>query len=884
MALDRIVDLPRLGLMRRKPGFIALADHARDAGQWELAARLFARALRRNPRNPPIWVQYGHALKESGELRDPDKLARAEVAYRRALSLDPGAADPHLHLGHVLKLQGKTNDAEASYLRAFAIDPSLSHPLHELGTLGWSDAQTSELTRLAAHEPVDAGYTTFRHLNSGINAESYELPQGLRDYIIERFGDDTISPVQYLMGIVSLYEENAKNFVASQHCVDLLVQLKRLARDLDPKRPIDVSIILPIYNGLVFTLTCLYSLLATPTQLRFEVLIGDDASTDGSRFLLSSIGGRVIHIRHATNVGFLLNCNVTSTHARGRFIVVLNNDTIVLPGWLDELIGTFDSHSNVGYVGSKLLNSDGTLQEAGGILWSDGSAWNYGRNQDPCLAEFNYAKEVDYCSGTSLAIPTNIWKTLGGFDPAFAPAYCEDSDLAFRARAIGMKTYYQPFSELIHHEGKSNGRDTSTGIKAYQISNSEKLWDRWRTSLESEHLSAGHNVFLARDRTRLRPHILVVDHYVPQWDRDAGSRTIYNFLTLFLDAGFHVSFWPDNLCWDPIYAKTLQQLGVEVISTWRYVGRFNEWIKSNGNFLKYIFLSRPNTSTTYIDVVKDSSTAAVLYYGHDLHWRRLEMEYDITKDPAILADLEHTRVQEDAVCRRADVIFYPSEEECRIIRQRIPDKQVARVPAYLFDRGTTDEARQRIVLHRDRDSFSLLFVGGFSHKPNVDGIVWFIEEIFPRLRKRNNKFRLTVIGSNAPPAVLNLASDDIALAGQVEDQELRRLYRNAAVAIVPLRFGGGVKLKVIEGFANGIPVVSTSVGLQGIEDGDRLAFVADETTDFAEQVSLACSDHELARAKCRRALEYVEEMYSRHAMSRSFSPYVTELKGSMTSI
>ncbi len=161
MALDRIVPRPRLGLVRRKPDAITIADRARDAGQWELAAQLYRKALDRDPRNPPIWVQYGHALKESGELRDFDKLAQAELAYRRALLLDPTAADPHLQLGHVLKLQGKTEEAQAAYLRAFALDPSVPHPLHELSGLGWSEAQVVEFRRLAGAADVERGPSTY---------------------------------------------------------------------------------------------------------------------------------------------------------------------------------------------------------------------------------------------------------------------------------------------------------------------------------------------------------------------------------------------------------------------------------------------------------------------------------------------------------------------------------------------------------------------------------------------------------------------------------------------------------------------------------------------------------------------------------------------------
>src|SRR5271166_6283777 len=150
MALRRMVNPPRRGLRREKSDVITLADRARDAGQWELAAGLYRKALDRYPRNAGVWVQYGHALKESGELRDPDKLAQAELAYRTALSLDPGVADTHLQVGHVLKLQGKTSEAEAAYLRAFALDPSMPYPQEELTGLGWSEVNLAELRGLVA--------------------------------------------------------------------------------------------------------------------------------------------------------------------------------------------------------------------------------------------------------------------------------------------------------------------------------------------------------------------------------------------------------------------------------------------------------------------------------------------------------------------------------------------------------------------------------------------------------------------------------------------------------------------------------------------------------------------------------------------------------------
>ncbi len=137
----------RSSMRRRKEGLITHADRAQRARQWPLAARLYRRALDRNPDNPPIWVQYGHALKESGSFPD------AEAAYRRALGYDSTIADSHQQLGQVLKLQDRTEEAQAAYLHAFALDPSLPHAPQELVGLGWSERALTELKLLAEPTP-----------------------------------------------------------------------------------------------------------------------------------------------------------------------------------------------------------------------------------------------------------------------------------------------------------------------------------------------------------------------------------------------------------------------------------------------------------------------------------------------------------------------------------------------------------------------------------------------------------------------------------------------------------------------------------------------------------------------------------------------------------
>jgi lipopolysaccharide biosynthesis protein len=130
--------------MRRKPSVITLADQARDAGQWDVAVGYYREALRRKPRNPPIWVQYGHVLKQAGHL------AQAEQAYRTSLAYDWYNADSHVHLGHALKIQGKTREARAAYLQAIALNPSLNRASFEFAQLGWSQGHLSELHNMLA--------------------------------------------------------------------------------------------------------------------------------------------------------------------------------------------------------------------------------------------------------------------------------------------------------------------------------------------------------------------------------------------------------------------------------------------------------------------------------------------------------------------------------------------------------------------------------------------------------------------------------------------------------------------------------------------------------------------------------------------------------------
>lgn len=709
-----------------------------------------------------------------------------------------------------------------------------------------------------------------------LSTGEYWLPHRLRDVIVDRYGEKAIDLFSYLFSVIDKFSDTPDAFAGSQDAELLLQRAKALSAVTVQGRP-TASIIIPVYNNLLYTLTCIVSILESASAYSFEIIVADDRSSDATDQVIPSIGGMVRHVRHAENLGFLRNCNAAARFAAGEYVVLLNNDTIVFPGWLDHLIEAMDADERIGFIGSKLLNGDGTLQEAGGIFWADGSAWNYGRDSDSLLPEFNYLKDTDYVSGASIALPTTVWSRLGGFDEAFSPAYCEDSDIAFRVRQAGLRTVYQPLSALVHHEGRTHGRDVTAGVKAYQVINQEKLLKRWGDTLKAENFANGTELFVARDRSRNKPHIVIVDHYMPQWDQDAGSRTMFHFIRAFVNRGFQVTFWPDNLFEDRTYTPQLQKLGVEVIYGYQYGGRFNHWLQQNQKYLDYAFLSRPHIAESYIDAVEHHGVRTI-YYGHDLHCMRARSEYALTGAREVLKEAELWETREVSISRRSDVVMYPGIEEIEFMVSRLPEGHVViRPPITIFDDAEFEAAEAAIDDQSEVDPYALMFVGGFAHGPNSDGITWFLDEIWPLLRAADSRFSVKIGGSKMPASLRERSEPGVTMLGRLSEEELLNLYRRSGVSIVPLRFGGGIKGKVIEAFARGISVVMTEIGAQGIPEAQDMGFVSNTPRDFADAVITAAGDREKALAQAHRAVDFLRRFYSEEAFCSLLGTEVPEL-------
>ncbi|MCM1525813.1 MAG: glycosyltransferase [Bacteroides sp.] len=618
-----------------------------------------------------------------------------------------------------------------------------------------------------------------------------------------------------------------------------------------------VSIVIPVYNQFEYTYNCLESILKNSGDIPYEVIVADDRSTDLTKDLEKIAEGiTVLHNRE--NLRFLLNCNNAAKQAKGKYILFLNNDTQVQPDWLAPLVSLIERDEKIGMVGSKLVYPDGRLQEAGGIIWGDGHAWNYGNGQNPEQPEFNYVKEADYISGAAIMIRADLWRKIGGFDERFAPSYCEDSDLAFEVRRHGYKVLYQPLSVVVHFEGRSNGTDIHSGLKQYQVINSDKLKEKWADEFAKQSQTES-DLFHAKDRSQNKKTILVIDHYVPMFDKDAGSRTIWQYINMFIDKGYNVKFMGDNFYPHEPYTTALQQIGVEVLYGPWYAQNYRQWILDNKENIDFAFLNRPHITEKYIDLLKDETDIKCIYYGCDLHCMRIRREYELCHDPKLLAEARDWEKREFAIMRKTDVNYYPSCVEIEQIHKTDPSIQAKTFDIYVYDKF-----RENIPFDFSKRE-GIVFVGGFGHPPNEDAVLWFAEQVFPEIRRKCD-IPFYVVGANPTEQVKKLDGNGIHVKGFVTDDELAELYDTCRMAVIPLRYGAGVKGKVIEALYYGIPMVTTSVGIEGISGAEQFVEIADTAELFARKtVDLYNNTEELSRT-VRVYQNYVKEHCSVEAV------------------
>jgi len=620
--------------------------------------------------------------------------------------------------------------------------------------------------------------------------------------------------------------------------------------DVGP-RP-DVSVVICAYGKVGMTLECLWAIHESQgsNAARVEVIVVDDASPDDTTAVLAQLRGLKL-VSLTSNEGYLGAANRGIEAASGRHILLLNNDTLPQGRWIDPLLETLERRG-AGAVGCKLVFDDGSVQEAGSIIFSDGSGWNYGRGMRPDDPRVGFERRVDYCSAAALLVDGTFLRDRGGFDERYRPAYYEDTDLCFAIREAGREVWFQPASIVVHLEGQSHGTDTASGIKKHQAINRDVFRARHAAALELQQEPSPESVGVARERVRGR--VIVVDNEVPTPDRDSGSLRQFSLMQSMVDSGWGVTFLPVNGWRREPYTSRLERAGIEVLGTqdqwWSHLAEVAPSVT-------HVWLSRPNVTRDFLDKFRAALPEATIVYDTvDLHFLREQRGAEVLHDPSAESASRRLRQLEVGLMRQADRVVVVSPVEQALLRDE------ERVEADVVP--NVHQRHHGWVSPTSRDG--LLMVGSFRHPPNVDAAKWLASEIMPLVRQQRPDVTLRLVGADAPPSVLALAElDGVEVVGWVAD--LTPEYARARVIVAPLRFGAGLKGKVGEALAYGVPLVLTPVAAEGMDlVHEQHALVHEDPAGFASSVVRLIDDDSIWRILSAGGREFAAARYSPEAV------------------
>ena len=612
-----------------------------------------------------------------------------------------------------------------------------------------------------------------------------------------------------------------------------------------------VSIIIPVYNQAAHTLACLRALAAHPPEASCEVLVIDDGSSDQTTEWLPQIDGLRYEVRQH-NGGFIHACNDGVARSRGEYVVLLNNDTVPQSGWLDQLLQTFHKQADAGLVGSQLLYPDGRLQESGAVLFNDGSAWSYGRFEAADDPRYSALRDSHYCSGAAVMLRRSLWDALGGLDTRYCPAYYEDADLAMRVRQHGLRVMVQPASQVVHDEGTSHGTDVRSGLKAHQIRNQHTFAQRWASELAS-HPAPG-SVPSPALLHRRQAQVLIIDEALPQPDRDSASLRLSHLLQLLRQQGAHVVLLATSAAAGNAGAASLRRAGVE---TWpaASIGSLGRWLGQHGPRFSSVMLVRHHLAQASLPLVRQHAPQArVIFDTVDLHYIRESRGAELADDDTLRAEAARTRKRELAVMAQADITVLVSAAEQAQLRIDAPQVKTALI-------SNLHQQRHDCPGHAQRRD--LVFVGGFGHPPNVDGVSWLLREVQPLIHAALPDVVLHVIGQDPPEDLCALGASlpGVRIHGYIAD--IDPYMDGCRIALAPLRFGAGVKGKVNLSMAHGQPVVATSCAAEGmhLRDGQDV-LIADSSQDFAAAVIRLYHDPLLWQQLATAGLENIQQHFS----------------------
>jgi len=578
-----------------------------------------------------------------------------------------------------------------------------------------------------------------------------------------------------------------------------------------------------------------------------EVIIVDNASTDETADLLTRVNGARV-IRNATNLGFTLAINIGAKAARGDFVLFVNNDAALEPDAIRHLVETARRSRSIGAVGGKLVYPDGRLQEAGSIIWSDGSCRAYGRGSDPGAPEYNFEREVDFCSAALLLTRRAVFEELGGFDERYRPAYYDDADYCVRVWSAGHSVVYQPKAAAIHYEFGSTSPEASMELQLGRRPLFVSTHRRWLASQSP----SGENLLPARSHPHGQPAVLVVDDAVPDPRMGSGFPRAAALVRTLSELGFLVTLYVTNQK-EPAPPSNEECEAVEVI---RGGPASLRTFLASPRHHRFVIVSRPH-NMQYVKAAVGSDLSALgapcIYDAEAIYALREIARRRLIGRPMDEADGQALLDAERALTRGCQAVLTVSEAE----RQLLTAADVPNV--FVVSHAIRPRPTSNVFERRQ----SILFVGAFSaESPNEDAVMFFCRDVVPPLRSVNGcAAPIVVAGADIPETLMSFGGRAISWHPQVDD--LTALYEDARVFVAPTRYSAGISLKVVEAAARGVPVVGTSLVAQQLGwVAGREMLTADAPDDFAAAIALLYTDRELWLRLREAALQRVSTDYS----------------------
>jgi GT2 family glycosyltransferase len=587
------------------------------------------------------------------------------------------------------------------------------------------------------------------------------------------------------------------------------------------------------------------------TSEPFELIVVDNASPDDTLALLQKhVSGATI-VANKDNVGFARGSNQGASACSGRYLCFLNHDSFVQPHWLPPLLHAFERNDSIAAAAPVFLYPDGRVQEAGSAVDSRGVAFSIGDGDYSASFAYRFPRSIDFGSAACLLVRADRFREVDGFDPIYTPAYYEDADLCFRFHERGFDTVFEPGSQVVHLRGGSSPRASRLTKMNRRI-----FVERW-----SERLARRRPLRADQDNPRMHPahrdaeqleRILIVDDRVPHFDRGSGDPRMAKLVEEVAD------LWPDArvtfLAAIPQnaerYAAPLLERGIEVALADEHVAT---WLEQRRYHYSVVLVSRASNIERFEKQLRRTQPQARRIYDIEaLAFRRHEPE---DEHAVKLRELERTGID------GADVVLCASAHEASFADD-LTEAPVFVLPTYVepLEDPPGFDGRSGVA-----------FFGGFlagPGGPNEDAAAWLVSDVMPPLWETLPELELEVLGANPTPVVRELQGPRVNVVGFVPDP-MERLSR-VRVHVHPLRIGAGIKLKLIDTMAAGLPFVTTPTGAEGLGLGDlEDVLVASSPSDLARLAVELYENAGLWNDVQSRLLELARERFVREAFRQT---------------